>query len=193
MKTKKRTIAILLISLLASLCLLCFGIGGLKKAYAEEVPITESTVTPDAEATKEDKIAEDWNSRVKSWLGTIFGGASVALDSLLIVFLSKKKKQTVAVTVNDSNTQEKLASVQAEQDNLKRLLLDMFQLSKGTLNVLLAIYADNKSVDENIRDTIKSISMNSEEVLKDVSDIINADTHKAVKTTLQNISNIVLG
>ena len=202
MKIKKRTYLVLLLSLLVSLCLLCFGIRGLYKAYAEETPSTESTVIPEDTEVTEDPLtstdaatdtAEDWNATVKAWIDTALGSLGIALDGFLVVLLSKKNKQSVAVTVNDSTTQTKLDNLQAEYTNLKNLFVDMFQLTKGTLDVLLALYSENKSIDDNVRDTIKAISMNSESIIKDVSDILNADKHKAAKTALQNISNIVLG
>jgi hypothetical protein len=195
MKTKKKTFMVLLLSLLVSLFLLCFGTRDLYKAYAEEIPNTETTVVPENtnDATEPTTEVESWNNKIKAWLGTFIGSAGIALDSLLVILISKKNKQSVAVTVNDSHTQEKLDSLQVEYSSLKKLLVDLFQLNKGTLDVLLTLYSDNKSIDENMRSIIKSISINSEDVLKDVSDIINADTHKAAKTALQNISNIVLG
>lgn len=202
MKIKKRTFAVLLLSLLVSLCLLCFGIRGLHTAYAEETSSTESTVTPEDTEVTEDPpaatdtatdAAEDWNTTIKAWIDTALGSLGLALDGFLVVLLSKKNKQSVAVTVNDTTTQTKLDNLQAEYTNLKKLFVDMFQLTKGTLDVLLALYSENKSIDDNVRDVIKSISINSESIIKDVSDILNADNHKAAKTALQNISNIVLG
>jgi hypothetical protein len=198
MKTKKRTYVFLLASLLVSACLLCFGISGIKTAHAEESVVTESTVsTEDTVATEEpsaaDTAAENYNAKIKAWIDTILGSAGVAFDTLLLVALSKKNKQSVAVTVNDSTTQEKLDTMQANYDCLKKLLIDMFQLTKGTFDVLLTLYSDNKSLDDNIRSAIKSISLNSADIIKDFSDIVGADKHKAAKTALQNISNIVLG
>lgn len=198
MKIKKRTLTVLLLSLLVSLCALCFGIRGLVVAYAEETPTTEITVAPEStEVTEEPPAAvdtaEEWNSTIKAWIDTAVGSLGLALDGLLVMLLSKKNKQSVAVTVNDSTTQTKLDNLQSEYTNLKKLFVDMFQLTKGTLDVLLALYSENKSIDDNVRDVIKSISLNSESIIKDVSDILNADNHKAAKTALQNISNIVLG
>lgn len=198
MKTKKHYYVVLLACLLVSLCLLCFGIFGVKEAYADEAsetPNTEVSVVPETStAVKEsDSEVEDYNNKIKSWLSTVFGGAGIALDTLLIAILSKKNKQSVAVTVNDEQTQNKLDSLNTEYCKLEKLVVDMFQLNKGTLEVLLTLYSDNKSLDENIRGTIKAISLNSEDIIKDVSDILDADKHKLAKTALQNISNIVLG
>ena len=192
MKTKKRFfLGVLLFSLLVSLVWFGFGINNLKKVYAQEVINTEAP-TSDA-GTNEPELVENFNTTVKAWTDTMIGGAGVLFDALLLAFISKKKEQSVAVTVNDSDTQEKLANLSAEYATLKKLLVDMFQLTKGTLEVLTTLYADNKSLDLNARNTIKSISMNSEDIIKDVNDILNADTHKAVKTVLHNISNIALG
>jgi hypothetical protein len=191
MKTKKRTFRVLLLSLLVSLCALCFSTVKLINTYAESNTVAESTVTTENEAVVE--VTEKWNDKVKNWLGTILGSAGVIFDTLLVVLLSKKDNKKVTVTVNDSTTQTKLDALQVEYGTIKKLLIDMFQLNKGTMDVLLTLFSSNKSLDANIRDTIKSISLNSEEVLKDVSDILKADNHKAAKTALQNISNIVLG
>lgn len=191
MKIKKKTLTVLLLSLLVSLCLLCFGVTGIATAYAEETPNTESTVTQ--EDTTEDSTATDWNKKIKAWIDTILGGAGITLDALLIAILSKKNKQSVSVTVNDAETQKKLDSLNAEYTNLKQLIVDIFQLNKGTLEVLLTLYSNNTNLDENVRGVIKAISLNSEDVVKDVMDILDADKHKEAKTTLQHISNIVLG
>ena len=192
MKTKKRFLWVLLLfSLLVFLVWFGFGINNLKKVYAQEVINTEAP-TSDTE-TNEPELVENFNTTIKAWTDTLIGGAGVLFDALLLALISKKKEQSVAVTVNDSETQTKLANLSAEYATLKKLLVDMFQLSKGTLEVLTTLYADNKSLELNVRNTIKSISMNSEDIIKDVNDILNADTHKSVKTVLHNISNIALG
>ena len=191
MKTKKRFLWVLLFSLLVSFVWFGFGINNLKKAYAEEVINTE-TPTIDTE-TNEPELVENFNTTTKAWIDTLIGSAGVLFDTLLLVLISKKKEQSVAVTVNDSDTQKKLANLSAEYATLKKILIDMFQLSKGTLEVLTTLYADNKSLEIDVRKTIKSISMNSEDIIKDVNDLLNADTHKSVKTVLNSISNIALG
>lgn len=191
MKTKKRFLWVLLFSLLVSFVWFGFGINNLKKAYAEEVINTEAP-TIDTETT-EPELVENFNTTIKAWIDTSIGGIGLLFDTLLIAFISKKKEQSVAVTVNDSETQTKLANLSAEYATLKKILVDMFQLTKGTLEVLTTLYADNKSLEVNVRKTIKSISMNSEDIIKDVNNILNADTHKAVKTVLHSISNIALG
>ena len=192
MKTKKRFfLGVLLFSLLVSLVWFGFGINNLKRVYAQEVINTEAPASDTG--TNEPELVENFNTTIKAWTDTLIGGAGVLFDALLLALISKKKEQSVAVTVNDSDTQEKLSNLSAEYATLKKLLVDMFQLTKGTLEVLTTLYADNKSLDLNARNTIKSISMNSEDIIKDVNDILNADTHKAVKTVLHNISNIVLG
>lgn len=194
MKTKKRYLyGVLLLSLLVSLFLLCFGIRNIATASAEAPSSTESTIDTMDTVTEEELTAENFNSKIKAWIDTIIGGAGIGLDALLIALLSKKKSQTVDVTVNDKQTQEKLEALNAEYTNLKKLLVDVFQMTKGTFEVLTTLFANNKSIDENIRNTIKSISINSEDIIKDVDDLLDADTHKAVKTALQGISNIVLG
>lgn len=191
MKTKKRFLWVLLFSLLVSFVWFGFGINNLKKAYAEEVINTE-TPTIDTE-TNEPELVENFNTTTKAWIDTLIGGAGVLFDTLLLALISKKKEQSVAVTVNDSETQTKLANLSAEYATLKKILVDMFQLSKGTLEVLTTLYADNKSLEIDVRKTIKNISMNSEDIIKDVNDLLNADTHKSVKTVLNSISNIALG
>lgn len=191
MKTKKRFLWVLLFSLLVSFVWFGFGINNLEKAYAEEVINTEAP-TIDTE-TSEPEFVENFNTTAKAWVDTIIGGVSVLFDTLLLAFISKKKEQSVAVTVNDSETQAKLANLSTEYETLKKILIDMFQLSKGTLKVLTTLYADNKSLEIDVRETIKSISMNSEDIIKDINDILDADTHKSVKTVLHNISNIALG
>ena len=201
MKTKKHYYVILLVSLLVFMFLLFFGISELKQVYADEVLVTENTVAPEDTTTEESNENENENENdivnlnytVKAWIDTVLGGAGVTLDALLIALLTRKKDQNVTVKVDDTTTQTKLDTLTTEYDNLKKLVVDIFRISKGTLDVLLALYSDNKHLDENVRGVIKTISLNSEDVIKDVSDILDADKHKATKTALNSISNIVLG
>ena len=69
----------------------------------------------------------------------------------------------------------------------------MFQLQKGTFEVLKTVFAENTGFDERIRNTIKDIVVYEEDIIKDFDDILNSENHKKAKTALKNISNIILG
>lgn len=191
MKTKKRTIGVLITSLLASLCLLCFGGLKLHSVYAEEATTEDTVVTQEPVATE--TPTEDFNTKIKAWFDTILGGAGLGLDVLLIALISKKDKKEVTVAVNDSDTQQKLDALHKDYNILKQLILDTVKLEKGTLNVLDALYSENKGLDGNVRSILKAIQVNAEDVIKDVTDLADAETHKAAKTALDAIGNVVLG
>ena len=185
---KKKIYFILLVCLLVVLCPVCLG-----ASAAEAEGVTESTLANSEVAEEEEAFAEDFNNKAKDLLSTIFGGLTIGLDALLLALLSKKKDQSVAVTVNDSNTQEKLDALAAENANLKSILVDVVQLQKGTFDVLSAIFEDNKGIEVKVRDVISAIHTNTDAVIEDVNQILDAETHKKVKTSIENISHIILG
>lgn len=184
---KRKICIILLICLLGVLCPLCLG-----ASSASPEDVSQSTITT-PEVSEEEIIAEDFNTRAKEWLSNILGTLGIGLDALLIALLSKKNKQSVAVTVNDANTQEKLDTLAAENANLKSILVDVVQLQKGTFDVLTALFEDNKGVEVKVRDVISAIHTNTDDIIKDVNQILDAETHKKVKSSIENISHIVLG
>lgn len=190
MRTKKRITLFLLACLLVVLCPLCLGASSLPVEETTDDTNTSETIE---EVTEEISIAEDWNAEIKEWFANILGGLGIGLDALLIALLSKKNKQSVAVTVNDTNTQAKLDALAAENANLKTILIDAVQLQKGTLDVLSALYENNKGIDLDVREVIAAIHTNADDVIKDVNDILDAETHKKVKTSIESISQIILG
>lgn len=189
MKLKKRFYLVILTCLLVVLCPLCLGASSLP----EEETTSSTDPTETIEVTEEETIADDWNTQVKEWFANILGGLSIGLDALLLALLSKKDKQKVSVTVDDANTQAKLDALTAENANLQAILVDAVQLQKGTFEVLMALYENNKGVDLNVREVIAAIHTNAEDIIKDVNQILDAETHKKVKTSIDNISHIILG
>jgi hypothetical protein len=208
MKTKKRifgvSVVLCVASLLVSLCLLCFS-GSQLIANAEEATIStvdsvvDETVPTSEEQpettpkTDEETAADKANNSIKNWIGIIFGAGSTVLDTILLAVLSRKKKESVTVTVNDAETQKKLETIQADYANMQKIMVDVFQLQKGTFEVLKTIFAENSSLDAKVRDTIKQISLHEEDIVKDFQDIFDSENHKKAKTALKNISNIILG
>lgn len=201
MKTKKRIYVVLLASLLVSLCLLCFS-GFRLIAHAEEVSTStvDSTISEQPSLEEQDSttpkmvgLADEINNKITAYLGTIFGASGTLLDLVLLLVLSRKKDEKVSVVVDDSETQEKLKQLQTENMNMKQLMLDMFQIQKGTFEVLKTVFADNTNLDEKTRKVIKQLSTHEEDVVKDVQDIFSSETYKQTQTTLKNISNIILG
>ena len=180
------------LALLLSIVALLSGIVGLSKAYASEAPNPEIVETVEEEKTV-DQITEESNNKIAGWINTIIGGLGIGLDTLLIAILSKKNNSSVAVTVNDETTQGKLNDLNNSYEDLKKIMYDMFQLSKGTFEVLVAVFSENKGLDTNIRDVIGKITISAKDVVKDFTDIFDADKHKAIKTTLNKIANIVVG
>lgn len=193
MKTKKRLFGVLVASLLVSLSLLCFGITGLvAKAEETSVSTVDSSISETVEAPTTEPD-DNFNNKIESLLGTIFGASGVALDAVLLGLLSIKKKEPVSVTVNDSETQTKLQAIQDENNKLHSIVVSMFQLQKGTFEILKTIFANNSGLNDTVRETIHKIAEQEESVVKDFEEILGAETHKKVKTTLNNISNIILG
>lgn len=194
MKTKKLTIGVLVASLLVSLCLLCFGSYSLiVKAEDTTSSTVDSVVDEEISSDTAEKPEDSFNNQVKAWLSTVFGAGGIAFDILLIVLTSRKKNEPVTVTVNDAETQKKLETIANENNQLHALVVDMFQLQKGTFEILKTIFADNTGLEEKVRDTIKQIALHEEDIVKDFQDILSSENHKKVKTTLKNISNIILG
>jgi hypothetical protein len=192
MKTKKLCIGVLVASLLVSLSLLCFsGFNLIAKAEGTTSSTVDSIV--DEEVSAEITTKEDINNTIKDWVGLIFSISNTGLGALLLALVSKKKEQPVAVTVNDAETQEQLKTIQTENAQLRNLVTDMFQLQKGTFEVLKTVFAENTGFDERIRNTIKDIVVYEEDIIKDFDDILNSENHKKAKTALKNISNIILG
>lgn len=196
MRTMKRklgvSVALCIASLLVSLCLLCYS-GSCLTASAEETNSSTTNTSAMTEALPQQDPADDFNNQIKNWLGTFFGLGNAALSSILLMVLSKKKKEEVTVVVNDADTQTKLTELKTENDDLRRLVTDVFQLQKGTFEILKAIFADNTGLDDKVRNTIKQITLHEEDVVKDFKDILSSETVKKAKNTFKNISNIVLG
>lgn len=191
MKTKKLTIGVLVASLLVSLCLLCFSSYNLIAKAEDATSSTVDSVVDEEVGSEplEDKV----NNQIKDWIGLIFSAGDTALGALLLAIVSRKKNEPVAVTVNDAETQKKLENITNENNQLHSLLVDMFQLQKGTFEVLKTIFAENTSLDDKVRGTIKQIAVHEEDIIKDFQDILDSENHKKVKTSLKNISNIILG
>lgn len=192
MKTKKLTIGVLLASLLVSLCLLCFSSYNLiAKAEGTVSSTVDSSV--EEEEVSQDTAAEDFNAKIKEWVTLLFSIGNTGMDALLLAIISRKKNEPVSVTVNDAETQKKLETIQNENAQMHNLVVNMFQLQKGTFEVLKTLFADNTSFDDRVRNTIKQIVVQEEDIVKDFQDILDSENHKKVKTTLKNISNIILG
>lgn len=191
MKTKKLAIGVLVASLLVSLCLLCFSSYNLIAKAEDTTSSTVDSVVDEEVVTEnlEDKV----NNQIKDWLGLVFSIGDTALGALLLALISKKKNEPVTVTVNDAETQTQLKTITNENKQLHNLLVDMFQLQKGTFEVLKTIFAENTSLDDKVRGTIKQIALQEEDIIKDFQDVLDAETHKKIKTSLTNISNIILG
>lgn len=209
MHTKKHllrvSVALCIAIFLVSLCLLCFGRISTHKVFAEEPisstvdsavseeevsEVSEIPVVPEVEVTTE---ADEFNDSVKEYGGLIFGAINTLLLAALLAITCHKKKEAVTVVVNDEETKTKLGAIQTENTNLRNMIVDIFKLEEGTFDVLRTLFAENSSLDQNVRNVIKEISVHKDTIIKDFSDILNAENHKKVKTTLNNISNIILG
>lgn len=143
--------------------------------------------------TEAEITADEINEVVKNWFGAVFGASSTILDIILLAMISAKKKQPVTVTVNDADTQQKLNAIQVENANLRQILVDTFKLQKGTFELIKTVFAKSTSLDDTAKNAIKQIALHEEDIIKDFEDICNSETHKKVKTSLKNISNIILG
>ena len=208
MHTKKHLLRVSVVFCIAiflvSLCLLCLGGFDMHYAPAEELTSdTVDSVIPEEEvselpetpvdSTFEKTEADEFNDNIKEWSGVIFGTTNTLLLGVLLAVVSHKKKEPVNVIVDDEETQKKLEAIQTENTNLKNMIVDIFKLEEGTFGILRTLYADNSSLDQKVRNVIKEISLHKDDVIKDFSDILNSENHKKVKTTLKNISNIILG
>ena len=200
MKIKKRTLGVSVVlcvaSLLVSLCLLCYS-GSCLIASAEETNSSTTNTTAVTGTTEQPQNstdpADEFNDKIRNWLGTIFGVSNTALSSILLMVFSKKKKEEITVTVNDDDTQASLTKVHNENESLRKLVTDMFQLQKGTFEILKTIFANNAGLDEKVKDTIKNIVLYENDVIKDFNDIVSSQTSEKAKTAIKNISNIILG
>lgn len=140
-----------------------------------------------------ESAADETNNVIKEWLAVILGAADTTISAGLLCFIATRKKQAVSVTVNDAETQQKLETIHTENEKLKDVLVAMLTLEKGTLDVLKALYADNPNLDDKVRNIINEVSLNSEDIIKDVKDIFDKDNSEKVKQAFNAVSNIVLG
>lgn len=194
MKVKKSWLIVAFISLVFSICILGFGISTVV-ASASTVDSSEyqnQIVQLDATDSAEDSANES-NNAIKEWLAVILGAADTVISASILCALALKKKQSVAVTVNDAQTQQKLEAIHTENEKLKDILVSMLTLQKGTLDVLKALYADNPNLDDKVRGIIKEVSLNSEDVIKDIKNIFDKKSSEKVQQVLNTASNIILG
>lgn len=196
MKVKKSWLSWLIVafvSLVLSIFILGFGVSAITASAdtgetPSQVQMNQSETIDFAENT-----ADETNKTVKEWLTVIIGAADALLSTGIICFIAKNKKQSVSVTVNDAQTQQKLEAIHTENEKLKDILVAMLTLNKGTLDVLKALYADNPNLDDKVRTIINEVSLNSEDVIKDIKDIFNKENSEKVKQAFNAVSNIVLG
>lgn len=191
MKVKKSWFVLTFISLILSLCILGFGTSAMV-SYAETSESEIQTNQSEAEDPAGD-AADETNNAIKEWITVILGGIDTIFSAGLLGVLTLKKKQSVAVTVNDAQTQQKLESLHAENTKLQEVLVAMLTLEKGTLDVLKALYAENPNLDDKVKNIINSVSLNSESIIKDIKEIFNKDNSEKVKQVFNAVSNIVLG
>lgn len=191
MKAKKSIFIIALISLVLSVGILVFGVSAIT-ARAAETPEDEIHTTQPTPDTTE-IVADETNNTLREWLSVGVGLLNTAASALVVALISRSKKQSVAVTVNDATTQEKLEEIHKENLKLKEALTAMLALEKGTLDVLKALFAENPNIDDKVRNIINTVSLNSDSIVKDIKDIFDKENAEKVKQAFEKVSNIVLG
>lgn len=182
----KATIILALICLMLSISILCFSIFSI--VYAEETTETENT---------EIQETEDITKGIKDYITEIitlaFGSVDTFLSLTVLLKVAAQKKQSMSVTVNDENTQKRLDALAAENSNLKDMLMAAVTLEKNTQEILKTLFAENPSIDDKIKNVINTLAINSDSVIKDVTDIVGTEAQNNIKKSLSTISNILLG
>lgn len=194
MKVKKSWLIVAFISLVFSICILGFGVSTVAaSADTGETSEIQTQVTQPEVTDPAGDAADETNNVIKEWITVILGAADTVLSTGVLCAVAVKKKQSVSVTVNDAQTQQKLEAIHTENEKLRDALVAMLTLEKGTLDVLKALYADNPNLDDKVRNIINEVSLNSEDAIKDVKDIFNKENSEKVKQVFEAVSNIVLG
>lgn len=192
MKVKRNIFIIAFIGLVLSICILGLGISRLVVSADTENSETQIS-NSQLEQDSAESAANETNNAIKEWISVVIGGIDTVISVGVLGSLVFKKKQSVAVTVNDAQTQNKLEAIHTENEKLKDALVAMLSLESGTLSILKALYADNPNLDDKIRNVINEVALNSESIIKDVKNIFNKENSEKVKQVFNAVSNIVLG
>ena len=182
----KATVFLALLCLLLSIVVLCFSVFSI--VYAEEITETETSDVQESDAAV--KSIKDYVSEI---ITLVFVCIYTFLSLTVLIKVAAQKKQGVSVVVNDENTQNKLDTLAAENANLKDILMATLSLEKDTQEILKALFADNPSIDDKVKNVINTLALNSEAVIKDVTDLVGTETQSKIRKSLNTISSILLG
>lgn len=146
------------------------------------------TVSLNAETVEEPIVMKpDIMDRVPELVISLIG--VLTSGGVLAAVMSFKRKQVIEV--KDSQTQNELSDLKSEIKDLKYIISAMVTLEKGTLDAQKAIFLENPSIDKKIKLSVEAISKNSEDIIKDLQEIIGDNPRNALKQVGTKIKKTV--